>query len=86
MCQIIESIIVSSNRMKAKISAFGKVCEKVFVFALCWGIGSVLKEESSILFDSFCSKCEIDVPRGPMFEFYVNSDKIYGEYVEWKKP
>ena len=72
-------------RMNDSFDHFKKYLEKVFVFCLTWGIGGSLDFHSQIRFDqSISSELGIDLPKGTLFESFVDPSKIGGEYKQWE--
>ncbi|OMJ88621.1 hypothetical protein SteCoe_9401 [Stentor coeruleus] len=71
-------------RLNDNFDYFKKFLDKIFVFCLTWGIGGSLDYASQVRFDqSISSILGVDLPRGSLYESFVNHYKIGGEYKFW---
>ena len=85
-CMLISALIPpNSPRLHDEFQIFKRFLEKVFVFAITWGIGGALDSRSTLRFDQqVSSELTLDLPRGSLFSSYVDSSKRGGEYRYWE--
>ena len=68
-------------RIKDEIDQFKKYLDKVFVFCFMWGIGGALDSNSVLKLEvAMTSEFAVELPRGSLFDNFVSSEKIGGEY------
>jgi dynein heavy chain len=72
-------------RLRDDFEYFKKYIEKVFLFAVTWGLGGALDISSAKRFDHrFCTDYSNDLPKGSLYDSFVDPAKKCGEYKPWE--
>ena len=85
-CNLLKAVTLPEfcPRMNDSFEYLKKFLDKIFVFCITWGIAGGLDYNSQQRFDSgISSELGVDLPKGPLFESFVNSAKVGGEYKPW---
>ncbi|CAG9317056.1 unnamed protein product [Blepharisma stoltei] len=85
LCSLVKALVPANcPRLNDEFPSFKKFIEKVFVFCVTWSLGGALDGRSASRFDQvMSSEIGSDLPKGSLYDSFVDPSKRGGEYKTW---